>query len=272
VNPDLSRTVLRSFAHFFVLVFRLHKGLETLVLASCWRYHDRVLACAGCLSQTAGLELCSFANCVCSAAWVRLSLGTASKSRKVPRKAAVFAACWYGGLFTRPVVRLQKAAGGETGRWWFGASRSKSSKGPQAPKMASNDCETQQNDAGLALRFLSHDSTLFYGQGCAVRVRRKPGSPQLPQNTPIIYPKPQYPKGRAAKMKSFTRFHPDFRRGLSGCGFRSNSQTALGAPREFRPERRGLAAERRGCGSAGGPFALSQQGAALTRPSQRTLV
>ena len=134
VNPGLSRTVLRSFAHFFVLVFRLHKGLETLVLASCWRYHDRVLACAGCLSQTAGLELCSFANCVCSAAWVRLSLGTASKPRKVPRKSAVFAACWYGGLFTRPGVRLQKAAGGETGRWWFGASRSKSSKGPQAPK------------------------------------------------------------------------------------------------------------------------------------------
>ena len=73
-------------------------------------------------------------------------------------------------------------------------------------------------------------------------------------------------------MKSFTRFHPDFRRGLSGCGFRSNSQTALGAPREFRPERHGLAAHRRGFSFSGGPIGLSRQGAALTRPSQRTLV
>ena len=59
-----------------------------------------------------------------------------------------------------------------------------------------NDCETHQNDVGLALRFVSHDSTLFYAQGCAVRARRKPGSPQLP---PIWACLLQTPKGERTK-------------------------------------------------------------------------
>ena len=40
-------------------------------------------------------------------------------------------------------------------------------------------------------------------------------------------------------MMNFMHFHPDGHRGLSGCGFTFNDKTALGAPCEFRPERRG---------------------------------
>ena len=97
----------------------------------------------------------------------------------------------------KPVFAHRQAGGGETGRWWFGASRSKElKKGCKPQRWPRTTVETRPNDAGLALGFLSHDSTPFYGQGCAVRVRRKPGSPQPADLGPVHS---NIPKGERQK-------------------------------------------------------------------------
>ena len=52
------------------------------------------------------------------------------------------------------VFAYRRPLGGETDRWWLGASRSKESpqRACKTPTMASNDCESAPgNDAGLAL-------------------------------------------------------------------------------------------------------------------------
>ena len=98
----------------------------------------------------------------------------------------------------------------------------------------SNDCgEPSSYGVGFALGWSSHRPASF----AAVRVRPRTGKPPAPADLGLFTPNP---KGRATKMMNFMHFHPDGHRGLSGCGLFSNHQTALGAPCEFRPERRGV--------------------------------
>ena len=151
LTSSLLEQCLRSVVYFLVLLLGFASGWKS---ESLFRAGVTTTGCSlalGGLSQTAALGFAALQTPVVLQLWVHLSLGTASKSRKVPRKAAVLFACWYRGSFTPSGVRLQKAYRGETGRWWLGTSRSTSAKGLQTLRKPRTPVKTHRNGAGFAL-------------------------------------------------------------------------------------------------------------------------
>ena len=148
---SLQEQCLRSVVYFLVLLLGFASGWKSESLFRAGVITTGCSLALGGLSQTAALAFGALQTPVVLQLWVHLSLGTASKSRKVPRKAAVLFACWYRGSFTPSGVRLRRVYRGETGRWWLGTSRSTSAKGLQTLRKPRTPVKTHRNDAGFAL-------------------------------------------------------------------------------------------------------------------------
>ena len=96
---SLQQQCLRSFVYFLFLSLGLANGWKSESLFRAGVITTGCSLALGGLSQTAALGFAALQTPVVLQLWVHLSLGTASKSRKVPQKAAVLFACWYWGSF-----------------------------------------------------------------------------------------------------------------------------------------------------------------------------